>query len=48
MDEVGNDTTKRQSKKAIADVEIMACIFQLTPEGDGKTNMHITIHADGK
>ncbi len=51
MDEVGNDTTKRRSK-VIADVTTMTRMFQLTPEGDGKMNMHITAcittRADGK
>jgi hypothetical protein len=51
MDEVGNDTTKRRSK-VIADVTTMTRMFQLTPEGDGKINMHITAcitsRADGK
>jgi hypothetical protein len=41
MDKVGNDTTKNRFK-GIADVETMACMFQLTLEGDGKMNIHIT------
>jgi hypothetical protein len=51
MDEVGNDTTKRRSK-VLADRETPARLFQVTPEGDGKMNMHITAcittRADGK
>jgi hypothetical protein len=51
MDEVGNGTSKRRSE-GIADVDTMACMFQITPEGDGNMNMHVTAcitpHADGK
>ena len=41
MDEVGTDTTKHRSK-LIADATLLRCVFQLTPEGDGKMSMHIT------
>jgi hypothetical protein len=51
MDEVGTDTTKRRAK-VIASAEEMMRHFQITPEGDGKMNMHITAcittRADGK
>jgi hypothetical protein len=51
MDEVGSDTTKRRAK-VIASANNMARLFQVTPEGDGKMNMHITAcittRADGK
>jgi hypothetical protein len=43
MDEVGADTTKHR-KKVIADkIADWARVFQVTPEGDGKMNMHVTI-----
>jgi hypothetical protein len=43
MDEVGADTTKHR-KNVIADkVADWARIFQVTPEGDGKMNMHVTL-----
>ncbi len=42
MDEVGNDTTKHRSKIIADKVAIMARMFQMTPEGDGKMNMHVT------
>jgi hypothetical protein len=43
MDEVGADTTKHR-KKVIADkVADWARVFQVTPEGDGKMNMHVTL-----
>jgi hypothetical protein len=51
MDEVGTDTTKRRAK-VIASAEEMMRHFQITPEGDGKMNMHITAcittRADGE
>jgi hypothetical protein len=51
MDEVGTDTTKRRAK-VIANAEEMMRHFQITPEGDGKMNMHITAcittRADGE
>jgi hypothetical protein len=51
MDEVSNDTTKHRSK-IIADALSMVRKFQLTPEGDGRMNMHITVcittRANGK
>jgi hypothetical protein len=51
MDEVSNDTTKHRSR-IIADALYMVRRFQLTPEGDGRMNMHITVcittRADGK
>ena len=42
MDEVGNDTTKHRSKIVADKMNILARMFQRTPEGDGKMNMHIT------
>jgi hypothetical protein len=42
MDVVGNDTTKHRSKIIADKVAIMARMFQMTPEGDGKMNMHMT------
>jgi hypothetical protein len=42
MDEVGNDTTKHRSKIVADKVATMARMFQMTPEGDGKTSMHVT------
>jgi hypothetical protein len=42
VDEVGNDTTKHRSKIVAGKVAIMAQMFQRTPEGDGKMNMHVT------
>jgi hypothetical protein len=43
MDKVGADTTKHR-KKVIADkVADWARIFQVTPEGDGKMNIHVTL-----
>jgi hypothetical protein len=43
MDEVGADTTKHR-KKVIADkVADWARVFQVTPEGDGKMNIHVTL-----
>ena len=52
MDEVGNDTTKHRSKIVADKMNILARMFQRTPEGDGKMNMHITAclttRADGK
>ena len=43
MDEVGADTTKHR-KNMIADkVADWARIFQVTPKGDGKMNMHVTL-----
>jgi hypothetical protein len=51
MDKVGTDTTKRWAK-VIASAEEMMRHFQITPEGDGKMNMHITAcittRADGE
>ena len=51
MDEVGTDTTKRRAKVIASSAEMMRH-FQITPEGDGKMNMHITacimMRADGK
>ncbi len=41
MDEVGTDTTKHRSK-IVADALTMICKFIITPEGDGRMNMHIT------
>jgi hypothetical protein len=43
MDEVGADTTKHR-KKVIADrLDTRARVFQVTPEGDGKMNIHVTL-----
>jgi hypothetical protein len=51
MDEVGTDTTKHRSK-IVADALSMIRNFLLTPEGDGRMNMHITAcirtRSDGK
>ena len=41
MDEVGTDTTKHRTK-LIADATLLCRVFQVTPEGDGKMNIHIT------
>jgi hypothetical protein len=41
MDEVRTDSTKRWAK-VIASAEEMLQHFQITPEGHGKMNMHIT------
>jgi hypothetical protein len=41
MDEVGTDTTKHRSK-IVADALTMIRKFLITPEGDGRMNMHIT------
>ena len=50
MDEVGNDTTKHR-KKILADKKA-GRDFQITPEGDGKMDAHITAcittRGDGK
>ena len=50
MDECAIDTTKR--KKKLCSKEDTARLFQITPEGDGKMNVHISIalttRADGK
>jgi hypothetical protein len=42
MDEVSNDTTKHRSKIVADKMNIMARMFQRTPEGGGKMNMHVT------
>jgi hypothetical protein len=42
IDEVGNDTTKHRSKIVADKMNIMAQMFQRTPEGDGKMSMHVT------
>ena len=51
MDEVGLDTTRRRAK-LIANAATVNRIFQITPEGDGRMNTHVTIavtsRADGK
>ncbi len=51
MDEVGTDSTNHRTK-VIADALSKIRQFQLTPEGDGRMNMHITLalttRADGK
>jgi hypothetical protein len=39
MDKVGTDTTKHRAT-VIVDAEAMVRLFQITPEGDGKVNMH--------
>ena len=50
MDECAIDTTKH--KKILCSKEDTARLFQITPEGDGKMNVHISIalttRADGK
>ena len=50
MDEAATDTTKHRSK-VIADALSMVCSFAITPEDNGKINMHISVclttHADG-
>ena len=51
MDEVAVDTTKRRGK-IICGVDLMKRLFQITPEGDNKMNVHITLaltsRADGE
>ena len=51
MDEVGADTTKRRGKILVFGKDYSR-VFQLTPEGDGKMNIHVTAcvttRADGK
>jgi hypothetical protein len=51
MDEVGTDTTKHRAK-IVADALTMVRNFTITPEGDGRMNMHITAcittRSDGK
>jgi hypothetical protein len=42
MDEVGNDTTKHRSKIVADKMNVIARMFQRTPEDDGKMNMHVT------
>ena len=51
MDEVGSDTTKHRAK-IIACPTSTARLFCVTPEGDGKMNMHVSAavvtRGDGK
>ena len=51
MDECALDTTRRK-KKIICSAEEVHRLFHITPEGDGKMNIHITLaltsRADGK
>ena len=51
MDECAIDTTRRQ-KKVLCDERELNRLFQITPESDAKTNVHIplalTSRADGK
>jgi hypothetical protein len=42
MDEIGDDTTKHRSKIVADKGATMARMFQMTPEGDCKMNMHVT------
>ena len=51
MDECAIDTTRRQ-KKVLCSKEDVKRLFQITPEGDNKMNVHISLaltsRADGK
>ena len=43
MDEVGADMTKQHNKVIANKVADWARVFQVTPEGDGKMSMHVTL-----
>ena len=42
MDEVGTDTTKHRGKILCSSLDSMRN-YTITPEGDGKMNMHLTV-----
>ena len=51
MDEFAIDATKT-NKKILCSKEEVSCLFQITPKGDRKMNIHISVAltsgADGK
>lgn len=53
MDELGTDTTKRRGRVITSSSKKLdTWLFQITPEGDGHMNIHVTVclttRSDGK